>query len=54
MVTDHAETMIKRADRVRAALSGVADPEIPTVSVLDLGIVRDIAGDGGVVTITPT
>jgi ring-1,2-phenylacetyl-CoA epoxidase subunit PaaD len=38
--------------RVRSALAGVLDPEIPCVSVVDLGIVREIAEDH--VTITPT
>ena len=33
-------------------LKGVPDPEIPVVSVLDLGIVRSV--DEGKVTITPT
>lgn len=40
-----------------ARLAEVADPEIPIISVVDLGIVRDVAIDGrGVacVTITPT
>jgi ring-1,2-phenylacetyl-CoA epoxidase subunit PaaD len=37
---------------IRAILSNVPDPEIPAVSIIDLGIVRDIAGDH--VTITPT
>ncbi len=37
-------------------LGEVADPEIPVISVVDLGIVRDVAYDGDecVVTITPT
>jgi len=38
--------------RIAAVLSNVPDPEIPAVSVLDLGIVREIAADH--VTITPT
>ena len=37
---------------IRAVLETVMDPEIPVVSVLDLGIVRAIAADK--VTITPT
>ena len=37
---------------IRAVLETVMDPEIPVVSVMDLGIVRDIAADR--VTITPT
>ena len=37
-------------------LDGVPDPEIPVISVVDLGIVRNVADDDGtlVVTITPT
>ncbi len=37
-------------------LGDVPDPEIPVISVVDLGIVRDVAfvGDECVVTITPT
>jgi len=37
-------------------LDDVPDPEIPVISVVDLGIVRNIAHEGGqmVVTITPT
>lgn len=37
---------------IRAVLAAVPDPEIPVVSVIDLGIVRDVATDH--VTITPT
>jgi ring-1,2-phenylacetyl-CoA epoxidase subunit PaaD len=37
---------------LRAVLETVMDPEIPVVSVMDLGIVRDIRADR--VTITPT
>ena len=37
---------------LRAVLETVMDPEIPVVSVMDLGIVRDIHPDR--VTITPT
>ena len=51
MVTDTAQ--------VWTWLGEVPDPEIPVISVVDLGIVRDVAfegADGGecVVTITPT
>ncbi|MCU1672915.1 MAG: phenylacetate-CoA oxygenase subunit PaaJ [Frankiales bacterium] len=37
-------------------LAEVPDPELPTVSVVDLGIARDVTvdGDAVVVTITPT
>lgn len=43
---------ITNTDRIRAILARVPDPEIPAVSVIDLGIVRDIGDDN--VTITPT
>jgi ring-1,2-phenylacetyl-CoA epoxidase subunit PaaD len=43
-------------EQVWAWLAEVADPEIPVISVVDLGIVRDVAfhGEACVVTITPT
>ncbi len=43
-------------DRVWDWLDAVPDPEIPVISVVDLGIVRDVAWEGGVlvVTVTPT
>ena len=37
-----------------AALADVPDPEIPVVSVLDLGIVRGVRADPPAVLITPT
>ena len=40
------------SDAIMAVLAEVPDPEIPAVSVLDLGIVRGIEGDK--VIITPT
>jgi ring-1,2-phenylacetyl-CoA epoxidase subunit PaaD len=44
------------AAQVWAALAEVPDPEIPVVSLVDLGVVRDVAVDGDRVTIefTPT
>lgn len=44
------------AERIWAALGRVADPEIPVLTVLDLGIVREVGVSGGVVevVITPT
>jgi ring-1,2-phenylacetyl-CoA epoxidase subunit PaaD len=44
------------AEQVWAALAEVADPEIPVVSVVDLGVVRDVdVGNGRVrVVFTPT
>jgi ring-1,2-phenylacetyl-CoA epoxidase subunit PaaD len=43
-------------EQVWTWLGDVADPEIPVISVVDLGIVRAVAfdGDACVVTITPT
>ena len=43
-------------EQVWSWLADVPDPEIPVISVVDLGIVRNIAwkGDTCVVTITPT
>jgi ring-1,2-phenylacetyl-CoA epoxidase subunit PaaD len=40
----------------RAAAAAVPDPELPMVTVADLGILRDVSEDDGqlVVTITPT
>ena len=44
------------ADAVWRALEGIPDPEIPVVSVVDMGVVRDVAVTGPEVTIefTPT
>lgn len=44
-------------DKIKAILSSVSDPEIPVLSVFDLGIVRDIKMDENdhiTVVITPT
>ncbi len=43
-------------DRARAKLAAVLDPEIPAVSLVELGIVRDLraAGAGLEVVLTPT
>ena len=42
--------------QVRSALADVTDPEIPVVTIEDLGVLRAVAVDGEsiVVTITPT
>jgi ring-1,2-phenylacetyl-CoA epoxidase subunit PaaD len=44
------------ADDVRAVVAAVVDPELPALTIEDLGILRDVtvAGDRVVVTITPT
>ncbi len=40
------------ATRIWAVLAGVPDPEIPVLSIVDLGIVREVSADR--VAITPT
>lgn len=44
------------ADAIRRALDALPDPEIPVVSIVELGIVREIVreADGWVVRLTPT
>ncbi|MGI8612701.1 MAG: 1,2-phenylacetyl-CoA epoxidase subunit PaaD [Nocardioidaceae bacterium] len=39
---------------VRTVLSGVTDPEIPVITIADLGILRDVAVDGCAITVTIT
>jgi len=48
--------MVVTTDKIWQLLEQVSDPEIPVLSVLDMGIVRDIKsyGDGVEVLITPT
>ena len=51
--------MVARAlptrDELLAVLDGVMDPEVPVLSVRELGIVRDVSvDDGGIVTVTVT
>ena len=44
-------------ERARAAAAGVLDPEVPVLTIADLGVLREVAvDDGGTVevTITPT
>jgi ring-1,2-phenylacetyl-CoA epoxidase subunit PaaD len=46
-----------RRERAWAVLDGVLDPEVPVLSVVDLGIVRDVIDDGDaglVAVVTPT
>jgi ring-1,2-phenylacetyl-CoA epoxidase subunit PaaD len=44
------------AEQVWAALDEVADPEIPVISLVELGVIRDVAVDGDEVRVelTPT
>jgi ring-1,2-phenylacetyl-CoA epoxidase subunit PaaD len=43
-------------ERVREALAGIPDPEIPVISIVDLGVVRhvDVEGERVRVEFTPT
>lgn len=51
-----ASTITVTAEKIRGWLDGVADPEIPVLSVNDLGIVRhiDIAGGRVILSVAPT
>jgi len=44
------------ADKIWSILESVEDPEVPVLSVIDLGIIRDVRFEGGrpVITLTPT
>src|SRR5207237_8462030 len=44
------------AEAVWAALDGISDPEIPVISLVDLGVIRDVQVDGAHVRVelTPT
>ena len=44
------------AEQVWAAIDEIPDPEIPVISLVDLGVIRDVAVDGDAVRIelTPT
>jgi ring-1,2-phenylacetyl-CoA epoxidase subunit PaaD len=44
---NHAIAPIAGSDEVRAALAGVADPEIPGVSIVELGMIGDVEVDAG-------
>lgn len=43
-------------DRIYKILSGIPDPEIPVVSIVEMGMVRDVVtnDDGYTIVITPT
>ncbi len=45
-----------RVERAWGVLGSVADPEVPALSVVDLGLVREVVerGDGLAVVVTPT
>jgi ring-1,2-phenylacetyl-CoA epoxidase subunit PaaD len=48
--------MALTADRVWRALAEIPDPEIPVISLVDLGVIRDVAVSDGTVRVefTPT
>lgn len=48
--------MLTTRDDVYAVLTNVMDPEVPVISVVDLGIIRDarVVGNAVHVTVTPT
>jgi ring-1,2-phenylacetyl-CoA epoxidase subunit PaaD len=54
VVTAAATTALPLKERVLEILAQVPDPEIPCVSVVDLGIVREVRGDTLVITPTYT
>lgn len=51
-----SSTLLPAIDEIWTWLAEVPDPEIPVVSVTELGIVRDVGYEGGqlVVAVTPT
>lgn len=55
-VTDLPQTSGYMIERIMAILATVPDPEIPVISVLDLGIVRGVSEtpDGFEISVTPT
>ena len=54
--TDFAEATDERLARAWAVLDTVLDPEVPVVSVRELGILRDVRvnAEGLTVVLTPT
>lgn len=55
-VTVAAADAAQRIEAIRALVGALPDPEIPVVTLADLGILRDVSIDaqGPVVTLTPT
>jgi len=41
-------------EQARAAAAGVLDPEVPVLTIADLGVLRDVEVDGHAVTVTVT
>jgi ring-1,2-phenylacetyl-CoA epoxidase subunit PaaD len=53
-IAEDAGQGISGIERIEVLLEQVTDPEIPVVSIRDLGILRDISLDDGQVTVTIT
>ncbi|MGZ4591451.1 MAG: 1,2-phenylacetyl-CoA epoxidase subunit PaaD [Actinomycetes bacterium] len=56
-MSDVTSAVVRDSDRAWAAAAGVLDPEVPVLTIDDLGVLRgvDVEDDGRVlVTITPT
>ena len=53
-IADHTGPENSEIEKLALLLEQVTDPEIPVVSIRDLGILRDISLDGGQVTVTIT
>lgn len=49
-----ANTHADQLNRLKQILEQVTDPEIPVLSIADIGILRDVAIDGNAVTVTIT
>ncbi len=56
MVQSSAAQLPSSLEEIRALLAEIPDPEIPVITIEELGILRRVDRDGGriVVTITPT
>lgn len=56
MVTGMARPPVDVAERARRVAATVVDPEVPVLTIEDLGVLRDVTVDAGrvTVTITPT
>jgi ring-1,2-phenylacetyl-CoA epoxidase subunit PaaD len=52
VITDHSDLRPLGTNGIWGVLSEVPDPEVPAVSIVDLGIVRDVTPDR--VVLTPT
>ena len=53
-VSGERELPSRAEDRVREVLETVLDPEVPVLSIVELGIVREVAVEGDTVTVTVT